>query len=190
MFVHATKLGQKEAERFICWGHWHGLPRLNLEADVPTVQLVGYQTSQKETQDLYHEVYLLKRLPSTAPCRPSCQMESWSWGRDYQCDEALQEAREAHWWALEAAHMLELNIDRLSQEVDGIQHQCPHSHSCHWGRSLDRCERSPSQHRWERHVTFCNPEERMPLGKRPHRESWGHLIRAQLERGDVGHLPT
>ena len=42
MFVHAAKEGQKEAERFICWGHWCSLPRPSPEADVPTVQIVGY----------------------------------------------------------------------------------------------------------------------------------------------------
>ena len=87
-----------------------------------------------------------------------------------QYNKALWEAREAHWWALETAHMLEVNIDRLSQEVDSIQCQCPCScsHSHHWGRSLDRYERFLSQHRWERHVTFLNPEEGTPLVKRPH----------------------
>ena len=48
MFMHATKEGQKEAERFIHSGHWHALPRPNPETDVPAVQLVGYQTSWKE----------------------------------------------------------------------------------------------------------------------------------------------
>ena len=38
--------------------------------------------------------------------------------------------------------MLEVNIGMLSQEADSIQCRCPHSHSCHWGRSLDRCEMS------------------------------------------------
>ena len=71
MFMHAAKEGQKEAERFINWGHWHILPRPNPEVDVPAIQIVGYQTSQKEIQDLYHEVYLLRRLPSPAPCGPS-----------------------------------------------------------------------------------------------------------------------
>ena len=42
MFMHAPEEGQKEAERFICQGHQHALPRPNLEADVPAVQLVGY----------------------------------------------------------------------------------------------------------------------------------------------------
>ena len=61
---------------------------------------------------------------ATATLWPSCQTgsHSLSRGRDYPHNEALWEAREAHWWALEAACMLELNIDRLSQEVDGIQH--------------------------------------------------------------------
>ena len=97
---------------------------------------------------------------------PSCQTRSHSQSqvRDYPHDKALQKAREAHWQALEAACMLELNIDRLIQEVDGIPHQCPCSCSQHQGRSLDRHERSLSQHRLERHVTFCDPEG-MPWAK-------------------------
>ena len=84
--------------------------------------------------------------------------------------------------------MLELNIDRLAQGVESIQCQClcSYHHSQGWGRSLDRHERSPSWHRLERHVTCWNPEVETPLGKRPHRESQGHLTRVQLERGDVG----
>ena len=70
MFVHATELGWKEAERLICWGHQHGLLRLDPETDVPAVQPVGYQTSQEEIRGLFHEVYMLKRLPGLPPCRP------------------------------------------------------------------------------------------------------------------------
>ena len=33
MFLHAAKQGQKEAERFVCQGHWGSLPRPDLEAD-------------------------------------------------------------------------------------------------------------------------------------------------------------
>ena len=176
MFLQAPKVRQKEAERFIDRGHWHSLPRLNPEADVPTVKLVGYWTSRKEIKDLYYEVYLLRRLPSLPPCRPnqmeeavkdilsslrsclqrqgrttilaegqsgtaaavlqpSCQMRSHSPSRvrDHPHDKALWDTKEAHWWALEAAHMLDLNIDRLSWEVDDIPHHCHHSHSCCWG---------------------------------------------------------
>ena len=64
-------MGQKEVERFIHQGHWHSLPRPNPEVDVPSVQLVGYQTSRMEIQDLYHEVTLLWRLYSLPPYRPN-----------------------------------------------------------------------------------------------------------------------
>ena len=74
MFVYATELGQQEAERLIYQGHQYGLPRLNPEMNVPAIQLVGYQTSQEEIQNLFHEVYMLKRLPGLSPCGPK-QME-------------------------------------------------------------------------------------------------------------------
>ena len=158
MFLHTTKEGQKEAERFIHQGHWQSLPRLDPEADIAAIRLVGYQTSHKEIRDLYHDAYLLRRSLSPLPCRPQwreeaiwvilsslrsclprwgctampeedqwgtavatplpvCQWESMSRSRrrEDSHDEALQEAREAHQQALEATHMLEHNIERLSQ---------------------------------------------------------------------------
>ena len=42
MFAHAAKSGQKEVERLICRGVWHGILRLAPEADVSAIQLVGY----------------------------------------------------------------------------------------------------------------------------------------------------
>ena len=36
--------------------------------NVPAVHLVGYQTSQKDIKDHYHEIYLLKRLSGLLPC--------------------------------------------------------------------------------------------------------------------------
>ena len=90
-----------------------------------------------------------QRGAAVATPQPSCQMESpsQSQGRHYPHNEVLWEARDAHKQVLEATHMLELNIDRLSKEADGIQ--CWHPCSHHWGRSV---ERSLSQHRLER----CN----------------------------------
>ena len=41
MFQHASEQGQKEAERMVCQGHQHKLPKLNPESDIPAVQLVG-----------------------------------------------------------------------------------------------------------------------------------------------------
>ena len=68
MFVHATKSGWKEAERLIHHDCQQGLPKLDPEVDVSTVQLVGYQMSSKEIGDLYHQVYMLKRLPGPPLC--------------------------------------------------------------------------------------------------------------------------
>ena len=70
MFVHAAKSGKKEAERLIHHSHQQGLPKLNPEADISTIQLVGYQMSSKEIGDLYSQVYVLKRLPGPPPCGP------------------------------------------------------------------------------------------------------------------------
>ena len=70
VFVHPAETGQREAERLICHSCLHGLLGLDLDADVPTIQFVGYQTSQGEIRDLFHEVYMLRRLPSLLPFRP------------------------------------------------------------------------------------------------------------------------
>ena len=79
MFLHAAKQGQKEAERFIHQGHQQSLPRPDPEADVSTIQLVGYWTSHKEIRDLYYNIYLLRRSPGPLPCRP------------WQREEAIQD---------------------------------------------------------------------------------------------------
>ena len=70
------------------------IPKESLSA----IWLVGYQTSQKEIWDLYHEVYLLRRSPGPPPCRPWLREEaiqdilsslmSWLWR---QGGAALQE---------------------------------------------------------------------------------------------------
>ena len=46
MFLHPAGEGWREAERVIHWGHQHGLPKLDLKANLPAIQLVGYQTSE------------------------------------------------------------------------------------------------------------------------------------------------
>ena len=76
MFLHAAKWGWKEAERFICQGHQGSLPRPDLEADQSTMKLMGYWTSHKEIQDLYHSVYLLRRSPGPLPCGPQQRREA------------------------------------------------------------------------------------------------------------------
>ena len=62
MFQHTAEQGQKEAECMICYGHQHGLLKLDPKVDVSTVWLVGPQTSREEFKALYYEVYKLWRL--------------------------------------------------------------------------------------------------------------------------------
>ena len=67
MFLHAADRGQKEVECMVHWGHQGSMWRPGMEADLSTVELVGYWTSQKEIWDIYHSVYLLRRSPSLPP---------------------------------------------------------------------------------------------------------------------------
>ena len=71
LFVQAAESGWKEAERLICCGCQHGLPMLDPKVDVPAIQLIGYQASREEIGDLFHWVYMLKRLPGPPLCGPN-----------------------------------------------------------------------------------------------------------------------
>ena len=77
-------------------------------------------------------------------CHP--EVPSRSHKRRIPHDEALWEAREAHQQAVEATHILELDIKRLSQEVENIPHRhpCSVSGSCLQSKSLNRHKRSLS----------------------------------------------
>ena len=77
MFLHATEWGQKEAERFLWWGHQCSLPRPDHEVDLPTMKLVGYETSHKEIRDCYHSVYMLRKSPGPLPCGPQQREAIW-----------------------------------------------------------------------------------------------------------------
>ena len=144
-FLHTAKWGQKEAERFICQGHWGSLPRPDPEADQSAMKLVGYRTSRKEIGDLYHSVYLMRRSPDPLPCRLQQRREAihdilsslrnhlhwWVYpiaakedtqgpvneflsrprGREDPHEEALWEARVACQRVLEAAKVLESDIE-------------------------------------------------------------------------------
>ena len=47
------------------------MPQLNPEAGIPTIQLVGPETSREELLDIYLEVYKLHRLPGSPPGAPT-----------------------------------------------------------------------------------------------------------------------
>ena len=75
MFLHTTESGWKEMEQMIHQGCWQEPPRLDARVDVSIIQLVGYKTSWEEIQELYIEVYMLRRLPGPPPCGPEWVQE-------------------------------------------------------------------------------------------------------------------
>ena len=79
MFQHAAAKGQKEAEWIVCQGH-----QQNPEVGIPTIQLVGPETSKEEMQELYLEVYKLHRLPGSPPGEPALLEEVLSSLEDHQ----------------------------------------------------------------------------------------------------------
>ena len=123
--------------------------------------------------------------------QPSCQTKHYpqTQGRDDLPDKALQEAREVHQWALEAAQILELSIERLSQDVDRTKDWHPHSHSHSWDRLQERLARSPSPHRPRRHVTFCEPDEGTSSDERPQGGPQGQATGGEVGEGDLGPHP-
>ena len=60
MFAHAEMIGQMEFEWAICHGHWQSYPGLDPKVEVPAIQLV---TTRDEIQELYNDVFQLKRSP-------------------------------------------------------------------------------------------------------------------------------
>ena len=88
MFQHTADQGQKEAECMVHQGHQHELPKLDPEADLSAIRLVGPQTTKEEIQSLYYEVYKLWRLSGCPPWEPDlveevvssfedCQGQKW-----------------------------------------------------------------------------------------------------------------
>ena len=80
-------------------------------------QLQRWGCAALQEEDLYGA--------AAATYQPFSQSEGWSqsFERRGQHDEALQEAREAHKWALETTHQLKLDIKRLSQGAGNVQCQ-------------------------------------------------------------------
>ena len=66
IFCHAASEGQKEAERIICQGHQQHMPQLDPEVGMPTIKLVGPETSREELLEIYLEVYKLHWLPGSS----------------------------------------------------------------------------------------------------------------------------
>ena len=91
---------------------------------------------------------------------------------------------------LEATHLLEQDIERLSWAASRAKHakcQCTYSCSHSRGRPQGRHAQSPSPHRLKKHVTFLGEEEEMSSGEDPSREIWGQATGGgEVEESDLG----
>ena len=75
MFRHAADEGQKEAEQMVCQGCQQGLPKLDPEADLSSIQLISPKTTKEEILSLYLKVYKQQRLPGSLPGEPELTKE-------------------------------------------------------------------------------------------------------------------
>ena len=92
MFAHIETAGQKEHDCAICWGCQQPLPEWDASVETPTVELVGYKTTQEEIRALYNEVYQLKRAPRMVPCDPEMEKEIYQ-----QSLDLLKECLQHRW---------------------------------------------------------------------------------------------
>ena len=84
MFRHAANEGWKEAEQTVCQGHWEDLPKLDPEANLSTIQLIGPKTTKEEILSLYLEVYKQQSLPGSPPGGPELMQEVVSYFESHQ----------------------------------------------------------------------------------------------------------
>ena len=93
---------------------------------------------------------------------------------------------------VEAPHLLEQNIERLSWAADRAKSAkcwCPYSHSRR--RPQERHAWSLSPHRPRKHITFQDQEEETSLREGPLGESWEHATGGgEVEECDLGPPPT
>ena len=127
--------------------------------------------------------------------QPSCWTKSphRAWVRNEDShDRTLAEAREAYWRALEAAHLLEQNMERLNWAASKAKSAgcwCSYSHGCSRMQSQGRHPQSPGPTRLRRHVTFQNQEE-MSSREGPSMEPLGQVTgEREVEESDLGPLP-
>ena len=167
MFLHATNRGCKEVECMVCWG-WQGSTLgLDPQAVLSAIELVGYQTSCKEIQDIYQSVFLLWRLPGLPSCGnkqrkraiqdicsslksqmhrhgyPATTAEGSQQEEEQQPGLSRQEPyeealRAAHQRVLDTAKALQSNIERLSLRSRGRSWTRSQTHSRSSSRSDSR----------------------------------------------------
>ena len=168
MFLHAAGQGQKEGEHMCCQGQQSSILEPNPKVDQSTMELIGYQTSRNEIRDVYHSVYLLKRLLGSPSCGESrrrrtiqdilSSLQTWLQRPKYPTkaeDLGLRvgsdppQSYEVALWAahqkvLETAKALQSDLERLDDEHRGRSQVCSQS------RSQPRTQSGSQPRTWSR----------------------------------------
>ena len=131
MFQHAATKGLKEAEWIICQGHQQNLPQLNPEAGIPTVQLVGPETSKKELQELYLEVFKLHRLTGSPPGEPALLEEVLFSLKDHQGHKGEKESAATVRPCPEDPHSSRSDIPQKGKRDSSVEKSLAMVHEAH-----------------------------------------------------------
>ena len=122
MFRHAAAKGQKEVERIIHRGCWQNMPQLNPEVGIPTIQLVGPETTKEELLELYLKVYYkLHRLPGSPPGEPAILKEVLSSLPDHQRHEEEEAPAAMAWCHSEGSHSSRSSTPHRGRKDDSVE---------------------------------------------------------------------
>ena len=195
MFIHCTESGQKEAKRLIFHIHRQGFPKLDSGADVSAIQLVGYRMSSEEIGDIYHQVYMLKRLPGPSLCGPerawkitkdnmSSLEDCLRWRRGEQSgggreQEPTSTHLSCHWnWASQRGRHDTLGEWELAKAREA------HQQALAAVALLEECIERLSQWTTRTGLDICHHSQSWD---QPSRRSWGQSCRHRMALPEEGH---
>ena len=131
MFRHAAAEGWKEAERIVHQGYQQNLPQLNPEAGVPTIQLVGLETTKEELLEVYLEVYKLHRLPGSPLGEPAILEEVLSSLTDHQKHEEEEAPTAMALLPAEGPHSSRSQAHYRGRKDDSVERSLAMVHEAH-----------------------------------------------------------
>ena len=107
------------------------MPQLNPEVGIPTVQLVGLETTKEELLELYLEVYKLHRLPGSPLGEPAILGEVLSSLPDHQRHEKEEAPTATAWPHAEGPHSSRSSTPNRGRKDDSVERSLAMVHEAH-----------------------------------------------------------
>ena len=107
------------------------MSQLNPKVGIPTIQLVGPETSKEELQELYLEVYKLHRLPGSPPGEPVLLEEELSSLEDHEGQEAEKTSAATVRPCLEDPHPLRGGAPQKGKRDSSVERSLTTIHEAH-----------------------------------------------------------